>query len=61
MRHHYSFRWKQKCYGTGDGAAAMTHASEDITGLYDVGDASFDITDLSAGRLLADHDEPLTG
>lgn len=34
---------------------------EDITGLYDVGGASIDITDLDAARPLADEGEPAYG
>jgi hypothetical protein len=52
------------------GAATQTWAREDLTGLYDVGDASFDVTHLDLadldrppGRagLLTDGDEPPYG
>lgn len=34
---------------------------DDIVGLYDVGDASFDVTDVEGARLLGDDDEPPYG
>ncbi len=34
---------------------------DDIVGLYDVGEASFDVTEMDGARLLADDDEPPYG